>query len=237
MSSTHLLPLIDQNAKTAKTQRPERAIFKLFSPGLKSQRDEWVYALSREALATKMQFLIANYEAARTKQRKVSDTTIKWDAELERYRKANIKKIFDSKMIVDALYRPFCRRLLYFDRHFIGRQYQMPAMFCDGRADNLAIAFSDRGSRAPFSVMASQHFPELHLCASTDGFQVLPRYRYMAPSTTHMTTSPTGHLINFRNTTTPIAVAEKSRSLKMRSFITFMARYTIRFIGRSTGLI
>jgi predicted helicase len=66
---------------------------------------------------------------------------------------------------------------LYFDRHFIG-QYQMPAMFRDGRADNVVTSFSDRGARAPFSALASQHIPELHLCASTDGFQVLPKVVY-----------------------------------------------------------
>ena len=54
----------------------------------------------------------------------------------------------------------------------------MPAMFRAGRAENLAIAFSDRGARAPFSVMANRHIPELHLCASTDGFQVLPKLVY-----------------------------------------------------------
>ena len=97
-----LLSLINPNAKTARTQRSERAIFKLFSPGLKSQRDEWVYALSRETLATKMRYFIGSYELARTKQRNVSDTQIKWDSELERYRKANIEKKFDSKMIVDS---------------------------------------------------------------------------------------------------------------------------------------
>ena len=68
-------------------------------------------------------------DPAAGKQRKVSDTQIKWDSELERYRQANIAKKFDSKMIVDSLYRPFCRPILYFDRHFIGRQYRCRQCF------------------------------------------------------------------------------------------------------------
>src|SRR5262245_54583726 len=56
--------------------------------------------------------------------------------------------------------------------------YQMTSMFRAGRADNVVIAFSDRGARSPFSVLASRHIPELHLCASTDAFQVASQVVY-----------------------------------------------------------
>jgi predicted helicase len=169
-----LLPLVDKIAKAAKSKRGERAIFKLFSPGLKSQRDEWVYDFSPKALEAKMRFFISSYEATRAQRVRESSSTIKWDSELDRYLKANIRKTYDENAIVGALYRPYCSRLLYFDRHFIGRQYQMPSMFRDGRAKNSVIVFSDRGSRSPFSILATSEIPELHLCASTDGFQVVP---------------------------------------------------------------
>jgi predicted helicase len=173
-----LLPLVDKTAKAATSKRGERAIFKLFSPGLKSQRDEWVYDFSPKALEAKMRFFISSYEATRAQRVRESSSTIKWDSELDRYLKGNIRKTYDENAIVRALYRPYCCRLLYFDRHFIGRQYQMPSMFRDGRAKNSVIVFSDRGSRSPFSVLASPEIPELHLCASTDGFQVVPLLVY-----------------------------------------------------------
>ena len=177
-SFSTLLPLIDKDAKSAKTPGGERAIFKLFSAGLKSQRDEWVYDFSSQALETKMEFFVSAYENARRTPNEQLPAEIKWDNELVRYRQSGIEKRFDRKVIAKSLYRPFCRRYLYFDRHFIGRQYQMPSIFRDGYAANTAIVFSDRGSRSPFSVLASQEIPELHLCASTDGFQAVPKLIY-----------------------------------------------------------
>ena len=51
-------------------------------------------------------------------------------------------------------------------------------MFKDGKANNVVISFSDRGARSPFSVLATREIPELHLCASTDGFQAVPLQVY-----------------------------------------------------------
>ncbi len=173
-----LLPLVDKTAKAATSKRGEKAIFKLFSPGLKSQRDEWVYDFSPKVLEAKMRFLVEGYEAARVSRNPQARQTIKWDRELTRYRERNIEKRFERSAIVPAIYRPFCRRLLYFDRHFNAMQYKMASMFKDGRAQNRVISFSDRGSRSPFSVLVSTEIPELHLCASTDGFQVAPLLVY-----------------------------------------------------------
>ena len=50
-----LLPLID---KEVKRETSQKAVFKLFSSGLKTQRDEWVYDFSRETLDSKVKFLI-----------------------------------------------------------------------------------------------------------------------------------------------------------------------------------
>jgi predicted helicase len=169
-----LLPLVDKTAKAATSKRGERAIFKLFSPGLKSQRDEWVYDLSPKALEAKVRFLVEGYEAARVSPNTQARQTIKWDRELTRYRERNIEKRFERSAIVPTLYRPFSRKFLYFDRHFNAMQYKMASMFKEGQGHNLVISFSDRGARSPFSVLASREIPELHLCASTDGFQVVP---------------------------------------------------------------
>ena len=169
-----LMPIATKAAKGAARPSQEKAVFRLFSPGLKSQRDEWVYDFSREALEAKMRFLVEGYESARVSPGIQSRQAIKWDRELTRYRERNIEKRFDRSAIVAALYRPFSRRWLYFDRHFNAMQYKMASMFKNGRGKNQVISFSDRGSRSPFSVLASAEVPELHLCASTDGFQVVP---------------------------------------------------------------
>jgi predicted helicase len=44
--------------------------------------------------------------------------------------------------------------------------------------ENRGIVASDNGWRSPFSTLASCFTPDLHLCASTDGFQCFPFYTY-----------------------------------------------------------
>jgi predicted helicase len=44
--------------------------------------------------------------------------------------------------------------------------------------ENILIAMSDHGYRSPFSVLATNFIPDLHLLASTDGFQCFPFYTY-----------------------------------------------------------
>ena len=45
-----------------KAGKSEQAIFKLFSSGVKTQRDEWVYDFSRDNLEDKMRFAIDIYQ-------------------------------------------------------------------------------------------------------------------------------------------------------------------------------
>jgi predicted helicase len=78
-----LLLCIDKNTKASKSQRSERAVFKLFSRGVATQRDEWVYDLSAEALERKMRFFVDSYERARQTKSRYDTTSIKWDRELE----------------------------------------------------------------------------------------------------------------------------------------------------------
>ena len=86
-----LLQLVSSEGKAKSQSSHDRAIFKLASNGLKSQRDEWVYDRSRDALEAKAGYLVETYEAARKDADSPTRETIKWDRELERY-KAAIKK-------------------------------------------------------------------------------------------------------------------------------------------------
>ncbi|MEY3810943.1 MAG: hypothetical protein RL221_1410, partial [Pseudomonadota bacterium] len=53
-----LLPLVDKEVKGGKS---EQAVFKLFSSGIKSQRDEWVYEHDKVNLIKKINFFIEKY--------------------------------------------------------------------------------------------------------------------------------------------------------------------------------
>src|SRR5438270_297083 len=87
------------------------------------------------------------------------------------------KLAFHPDNFIYALYRPFVKRTFYYDPDLNWSLYRMPNIFPEGSGRNKAIFFSDRGARSPFSVLATNQVAELHLCASTDGFQSVPLYQ------------------------------------------------------------
>lgn len=110
-----LVPIIDKEVKAGKSGN---AIFKLFSRGVATQRDEWVYDFSKGELENKVKFLVDVYEKTRSDHEYVQKNEIKWDRELAKYLERDIKKNFDKIEIEKALYRPFVKPNFYFDKHF-----------------------------------------------------------------------------------------------------------------------
>src|SRR5262249_19182726 len=156
----------DRRSKAWTSSSQDRAIFRLVSNGLKSQRDEWVYDIDRHTLVRKARYLVDTYEKVRLNPSNEERDSIKWDRELERYRATGIAKRFEERVIVRAAYRPFSARWLYFDPHFNGMTYQQPSMFPEAGSPNSVISFSDTGWRADFCVFAADGPVDLHFGAS-----------------------------------------------------------------------
>ena len=165
------LPLVDKEVKAG---RSEEAIFKLFSAGVKTQRDEWVYDFSRDNLIKKVKYLVDGYMEQLT-QGKIKEFDIKWDAETTQYIKRKISKSFEKTQIVDSLYRPYLKQYLYFDRHFNGRTYQMLNIFPKRESENKLIAVTNH-IQIPFLVHATNYVPSLDVGGRPG--QCLPLYRY-----------------------------------------------------------
>ncbi len=179
-----LVPVIDKQTKLTQHIQDEEAVFKLFSLGIVTNRDDWVYDFSKQMLCKKMKFFFSQYHSERikNKDRKFSDDelsrNLKWTRDLKKSIRKGIELNFENERIIPCHYRPFVKRFLYYDRYVNEMRYQMPIIFPDDKSTNMAIFFNDRGSRSPFSVLAIDTVGELHFCASTDGFQCLPLYRY-----------------------------------------------------------
>lgn len=170
------LPLIDKQVKAGKS---EEAVFKLFSRGLETGRDEWVYDFSKKYLVDKVKYLIKAYRT-KLKESKRLDFNIKWDRELEKHLSNNIKKEFDSTKIRTGLYRPFCKYFIYFDRHFNRFPGSVPILFENENLEITNICFTDSGSQKPFMVIVSDQIPDLHVVGAACSAQCLPLYRYDA---------------------------------------------------------
>ncbi|MEA5515010.1 type ISP restriction/modification enzyme [Nodularia sp. UHCC 0506] len=167
-----LLPLVDKDVKAGKG---EEAVFKLFSSGVKTQRDEWVYDFSHNALEEKVNFLVGTYQKTLKDSNYTNKNQIKWDRELTKYLDKRINKNFQPQQIIKSLYRPYNQQYLYFDKHFNGMTYQWFNIYNNGDLENKYIALSGIGSSKYFHCLSSNLLIGLDTIEKT---QCLPLYRY-----------------------------------------------------------
>ncbi len=166
-----LIPLIDKEVKNGKSQN---AIFELFSLGVATHRDAWVYDFSRKNLEKKVRFLIDIYQKSVKNNDFEQKRIIAWDADLEKYRERGVKKKFEKKNILKTFFRPFTKKYLYFDKHLNGRNYQWRNIFSEMEA-NPHISFSGIGHNKPFAALVLQGICDLGFLECG---QNIPLYRY-----------------------------------------------------------
>lgn len=171
-----LIPLVDPTVSATRSTNQHRAVFRLMSNGLKTQRDEWAYDPSREGLRAKARQLVDVYEATRRDPTFAGRESIKWDRELTRYLVKGVVKTFNETAVVDAAYRPFTKRWLYFDPHFNGMTYQLRSMF--GGEPNPTLIFTDPFAQKPWMALSVDGVPDLHLVGAAAAAICTSRFRY-----------------------------------------------------------
>ena len=179
---SQLMPVADRQTKLAKSVADEDAVFRLYSMGVVTNRDEWVYDFDAANLGTKVRAFINDYEEIRAQHggKVINDaslgTTIKWTRDLKRQLRLDTPNIFDRTRIRQTNFRPFIRKSLYFNQNLNEMQYQLPEVFPKGVDDeNKVICFCTNGKE--FYVLASDRAFDLHFTGDT---QCLPVYRYIA---------------------------------------------------------
>ena len=175
-----LIPLADRKTKLAKTADDERAVFGLYSMGVVTNRDEWVYDFDPDRLGSKVRAFINEYEESRAEHgvKNVDDsslgTKIKWTRDLKRQLRLDLPNVFDRTMVRQTLFRPFIGKQLYFSQNLNEMQYQLPEVFPNGNdGENQVICFCVNGKG--FYVLAADRVFDLHFTGDT---QCLPLYRY-----------------------------------------------------------
>jgi predicted helicase len=98
-----LLPIYDKDGTNH--------VFELCFNGIQSNRDEWVYDLSRESLAEKVRYFIERYNQSVDNMEK--DFSIKWTYSLEDFFQRKAKIIFENAFIHKEFYRPFFKSYHY----------------------------------------------------------------------------------------------------------------------------
>jgi predicted helicase len=184
-----LMPLASKETKAAKTAGKERAIFKLFSLGVVTNRDEWVYDERDEALHAKVNFLVETYngdvsshQASANAANPHADfgTAIKWTRAVKADLNKGLRYTFDDTATIEACYRPFVKRRLYFHPKLNEMQYQLPSIFGRGEVRNPSIVISDATAQKPWMVCAVEQVPDLHFVGAAAGTVCMPVQR-LAP--------------------------------------------------------
>ncbi len=181
-----LLPLATKQVKATKRAIHSTAIFKLFSLGVVTARDEWVYDDDRSILSKKVSWLIDAYNADVTKlsgHRKsrdlagMLDSSIKWTRAVKNDLRRGTQYAFDPSKIIEAVYRPFVKSNLYFDKKLNEMQYQLGSMFKN--RPNPTITFLCVFSSNPLATLAvRQPFDYCLLKKGNGGTQAVSFWSY-----------------------------------------------------------
>ena len=165
-------------------------VFPLYSLGVVTSRDAWMYNFSYSNLNHNVRSAIDFYNSQvdicqKAKLRGCCElkeivnwdpTKFSWDrAQRERDLPNGVKYTFDKQNINTAVYRPFVREQLYFGRELNNCVYKIPKLFPTPQSKNLVICTSSLGSKS-FSTLILKYIPDLHVLES--GTQCFPLYYY-----------------------------------------------------------
>lgn len=177
-----LLPVADKSVKAGNSKK---AIFELFSLGVVTNRDEWVYDFNLENLKQKTKFFCDVYEIEKQrwnsseKEMPINDfvdRTIKWTQELEDHLKRGTNIEFDENNIVQSIYRPYAQQYFYFGKAITHRIYQNNHIFgFQNKFTNQTIYLSGTSTSKPFQCLLTDKVAGLDFLEKT---QCLPLYRY-----------------------------------------------------------
>ncbi|HYT41343.1 MAG TPA: type ISP restriction/modification enzyme, partial [Methylomirabilota bacterium] len=178
--------------KEAKTTRviDTATLFKMYFLGVSTNRDSKVYDFEQGRLAKRIEQFVEDYNSEVSRWVRVGRPKdidnfvrydrVKWSEHLKGEMKREHYTQLDSSHFRVSIYRPFCKKWLYYDPLLNDRPSSFNKIFpaAISNTENTVIVVSDHGYRTVFSALAVNAIPDLHLLAATDGFQCFPYYTF-----------------------------------------------------------
>lgn len=196
----------------------DEAVFRVFSTGVNSGRDAWMYSFSRQGLSTQVKRLIDFYNAqvdtfltrSATNPGSIDKdsidefieqdpTRINWNDTDKKRLLRGIRYEHSESRIVPTLYRPFTREWLYYDPNLIERLYQLPHILPASPGETYGIFVIAPTQRTPFSVLAVRGVPDSKLFV--DAGHYYPRYTYPQHKDGMLTADDEGRVDNVTDRT------------------------------------
>jgi len=178
------IPLASKETKAAKSSKDVKAIFRKFSLGVVTARDEWVYGLNSAQVEEKVRFLIDEYNSERLRlkgklraRKGLEDrleNVIKWSRAVKNDLSKSVQYNFAAEYLTTSIYRPYVSQSMYFNKQLNEMQYLLREIFGLGQGSS-AICISGAPSAKPFQALGINTIPCYDLLEKT---QTLPLYRY-----------------------------------------------------------
>jgi predicted helicase len=167
-----LLPLGSKESKKLNSGNAP-AIFRSYTVGVLTARDEVAYDFNRATLTTRIEQFVEDYNAevdryrrAKEKQTKKIDIDkfvskdLKWTHNLKNSLKALQSATTTPNNYRRSLYRPFCKKWLFFDRMLNERVYLTPELFpTEASEDQNMVICCTTHTQMPFSCMVTNCLP------------------------------------------------------------------------------
>ncbi len=179
----NLMLLADRQTKLVKAAGGDRAVFNMFSNGVKTNRNEWVYDCDVQNLGAKALFFAKVYNGLLNADVKSFDTAIKWSEGLHAHYESLEYILYDERLFYDkyqltqSLFRPFVKRHYLTETKMSDRltRNHFEIFGSDLKQTNKVICFSGLASSRSFQVLATGQVFDFDILEKT---QCLPRYRY-----------------------------------------------------------
>ena len=166
------------------------AIFENYGRGVATSRDAWAYNFSRTAVSNNMRRTIETYNQHILRWQRLSSKPlignfvindgkqISWSRDLKLdLQRGNLAE-FEELKVREAVYRPFTKEFLFFDRIMNEEVYQFPHFLPNTKVEreNWLICIPGIGNRKAFGVLATDRIVALDL--AFEKVQCFPFYTY-----------------------------------------------------------
>ena len=180
------ISIADKKTKFAKLDLEEQSVFKLYSPGISTNRDEWMYDFKIDNLLKKSKFFCDAYNLEVNRYIEVGkpenidqfvNDNIKWSRNLKSHLKESRKLKFDSGKMRKGFYRPFTSRFIYLSEISVDELGRIEEFIDFGTDSKNPIICISIGKRSDFGLVATTYVPSLDIYLP-NAAQCLPLYRY-----------------------------------------------------------
>ncbi|MEI7869138.1 MAG: type ISP restriction/modification enzyme [Candidatus Methylumidiphilus sp.] len=170
--------------KMVKAGKSDEAIFKSYSLGISTNRDEWVYGITNNEVSKKIRFFLKTYFSMLEGNRE-NETDIKLSRNLKRRLASGKREDYSNDLICNAVYRPFVQFKLYRSYLLIDERGSADKFFPD-KQENIAIGTMGDAADKPFSSLVTNILADLNfLSPAAAGTKFFPLDCFAVDHTRH----------------------------------------------------